>query len=144
VRVQCSHGHLGAPGFGVHRVTQFAQEPCDGLLGCRWWPANFPLPTGLGYVLPGLKPSEHLGHFIDVGVGPPDEAAKRAERPAGNHRRPHLFLQLPCGDVGHLFDTDLPGPANVDVLTVHARDVDRASQVSGKVGGPHEGERDTR
>src|SRR3982074_1212280 len=96
---------------------------CSGVGGgpktsrCLWVSATYS---------PGLKPSEHLGHFIDVRVGPPNEASKRAERPAGNHCRPHVFLQLPRGDVGDLFDSDRPGPADVDVLTVHARDVDRA------------------
>jgi hypothetical protein len=55
VDVRRSHGYLGAPGFGVHRVTQFAQEACDGLFGGGWWPENFPLPMGFGYVLPGTE-----------------------------------------------------------------------------------------
>jgi hypothetical protein len=49
--VQHSHGYLDAPGFGVHRVTQLAQEARDRLFGCGWWPENFPLPNGFGYVL---------------------------------------------------------------------------------------------
>jgi len=54
--LHASDAYLGAPGFGVHRVTQFAQEACDGLFGGGWWPENFSLPMGFGYVLGWTRP----------------------------------------------------------------------------------------
>jgi hypothetical protein len=54
--LHASDAYLGAPGFGVHRVTQFAQEACDGLFVGGWWPENFSLPMGFGYVLGWARP----------------------------------------------------------------------------------------
>jgi len=38
-------------------------------------------------------------------------------------RRPHVFLQLPRGDVGDLFDSDRPGPAEYVAETHRQREV---------------------